>query len=326
MMRFNKSSLNHTHPTIPSLQGRSLTTFIKKLWFIMNDMSIDHLITWSDNGLVICVPNATTFAKFVLPRYFKHNNWPSFVRQLNLYGFRKVYHVDISPEAPQQTIWQFKHEFFRKDSSDLLQHIRRRAPLPSLEGSDSKYKMISPHMDKLSERLKDIQQALHLTEKKCEDMQKEAIELRNIQQRQQEIIDKMLTKGCTMPYSPETDTISCQLISTTENKDTIKNSPSDKASIAASSKTTPTNAPSTTTIFYHHSYNNEPYLNGHHRSDSNSKEKILTLLPSFSSLICDATADSLSHYSTFQHYPPHYSHPPHLRQLGPLRAISGSEE
>ncbi|KAI8391596.1 uncharacterized protein BYT42DRAFT_485761, partial [Radiomyces spectabilis] len=50
---------------------------------IMNDGIIREYIFWSDNGQVICVPNATLFSRVVLPRYFKHNNWQSFVRQLN---------------------------------------------------------------------------------------------------------------------------------------------------------------------------------------------------------------------------------------------------
>lgn len=50
---------------------------------MLEDISIQHLISWSDRGDLFSVSNPTSFSKSVLPQYFKHNNWQSFVRQLN---------------------------------------------------------------------------------------------------------------------------------------------------------------------------------------------------------------------------------------------------
>ncbi|KAJ7399077.1 Heat shock factor protein 2 [Pitangus sulphuratus] len=81
----------------------------------------------SENGKSFLVLNEQRFAKEILPKYFKHNNMASFVRQLNMYGFRKVVHVDsgivkLERDGPVE----FRHAYFRQGREDLLEHIKRK--------------------------------------------------------------------------------------------------------------------------------------------------------------------------------------------------------
>ncbi|KAI0723874.1 hypothetical protein C8T65DRAFT_691713 [Cerioporus squamosus] len=68
----------------------SVPRFLLKLYEILSDPGNEHLIKWSDAGDSFYIFNQERFAREVLGKWFKHQNFSSFVRQLNLYGFRKI--------------------------------------------------------------------------------------------------------------------------------------------------------------------------------------------------------------------------------------------
>lgn len=69
--------------------------FLTKLWQLVNEGD-KALVSWSNDGTSFIVRDQNQFAKKVLPNYFKHQKMNSFVRQLNMYGFKKVSSIHIS--------------------------------------------------------------------------------------------------------------------------------------------------------------------------------------------------------------------------------------
>lgn len=61
------------------------TPFLTKTYQLVDDEAIDHVISWNHDGSTFIVWNTITFATDLLPKYFKHNNFTSFLRQLNTY-------------------------------------------------------------------------------------------------------------------------------------------------------------------------------------------------------------------------------------------------
>ncbi|KAJ1924716.1 Flocculation suppression protein [Tieghemiomyces parasiticus] len=89
-----------------------------------------RLIRWSRCGSKFAVTNHNELARKILPQYFKHGNWQSFVRQLNMYGFHKVndvFHGGASTGESTQ-LWEFRHPAFLRGRPDLLNDIKRRTP------------------------------------------------------------------------------------------------------------------------------------------------------------------------------------------------------
>ncbi|KAI8944332.1 HSF-type DNA-binding-domain-containing protein [Xylaria longipes] len=103
------------------------TAFIHKLYNMLEDPNIQHLISWSSSAESFVMSPSHDFSK-VLAQYFKHTNISSFVRQLNMYGFHKVSDV-FHTGSPETALWEFKHGNGNFKRGDLvgLREIKRRA-------------------------------------------------------------------------------------------------------------------------------------------------------------------------------------------------------
>ena len=84
-----------THKKIESKQDK----FLLKLYEILSKEEYSDIIYWSQNGSYIIIANAHLLEQKILPIYFNHQNYSSFVRQLNMYNFHKI---RTDPNKPEQ--------------------------------------------------------------------------------------------------------------------------------------------------------------------------------------------------------------------------------
>ena len=64
--------------------------FLLKLYEILSKDEYSKIIRWSQNEVYIIISNIDALSKKILPIYFNHQNYSSFVRQLNMYNFHKI--------------------------------------------------------------------------------------------------------------------------------------------------------------------------------------------------------------------------------------------
>lgn len=119
---------------LPLPPRTAVAGFVSKLFRMVTEAP-SNLIYWSPIGNSFVVAQPDEFARIVLPQFFKHNNFSSFVRQLNMYGFHKVpqpqqgclasTHQEMeSPTA--LVLWEFLNENFIRGRPELLPLVRRR--------------------------------------------------------------------------------------------------------------------------------------------------------------------------------------------------------
>ena len=93
--------------------------FLLKLYQILENESYKDIIHWAEDGKYFIISNLHDFTEKILPKYYKHNNYSSFIRQLNMYDFHK--------KKSGNNEHVFHHQNFIKGRKDLLKLIKRKS-------------------------------------------------------------------------------------------------------------------------------------------------------------------------------------------------------
>ncbi|KAF4449128.1 hypothetical protein F53441_7524 [Fusarium austroafricanum] len=108
---------------------KQIPPFVQKLSSFLEERKNEDLIRWSEKGDSFIVLDEDEFAKTLIPELFKHNNYASFVRQLNMYGFHK--RVGLSDnsmrasERKNKSPSEYSNPYFRRGHPNLLWLINK---------------------------------------------------------------------------------------------------------------------------------------------------------------------------------------------------------
>ncbi|KAI9907073.1 hypothetical protein PsorP6_003424 [Peronosclerospora sorghi] len=150
-----------------------LPAFLSKTYEIFSMPEFSHVCGWNATGDTIIVSQLETFVAMVLPRFFKHRNFPSFVRQLNLYGFHKT--------VLDSKRLEFQHPYFKRGRPDLLHHIKRK--VSSSNNNHSNQQLVSTSIqnsrldahreisDTLLREMKELRQRSDAMEKRLREVE-----------------------------------------------------------------------------------------------------------------------------------------------------------
>lgn len=205
-MHQNISEMNR-NSRISNYQERSVPKFLKKIFYMLEENKFSEMISWSNDGSALIIKNPTSFANEVLPLYFKHSNFSSFIRQLNMYKFKKTkncYYDHI-----------YTHPMFQRGRIDLLRSIQRKTTeVANLLLTDSKSFKVEGGIDVqrlIEENMhykrihKDLTTQVEFIEKKMRDVKNEVSNLYNEQKESQanEKFLKNVLKSLTKAYGFE---------------------------------------------------------------------------------------------------------------------------
>jgi len=188
---------------MPSQIPNNVPAFLSKLWKMVDNPDSGYLISWAEGGASFLIKNQTQLTKSLLPYYYKHSNMASFVRQLNMYGFRKVISADAGALKGEKEEIEFAHSFFIQGQEHLLEHIKRKVTSAGKSSAGVKHEFLpSLSSDKVTEvlievgQLKDKQEEmdgrLDVMKNENEALWGEVMTLRLRYSQQQKTVNKLI--------------------------------------------------------------------------------------------------------------------------------------
>ena len=151
-------------------------------------------------------------ARDILGHWFKHEKFSSLVRQLNLYGFRKIPHLQQGVLRQEAEFSNYAHAHFLRDKPEMLCLIQRQkpgdhenTPPQTIEHTvpvDTPARLCTDHESDMQSIVSDIaaikhyqitlNKDLHLLKNSNQHLWKEAMASRDKHKTQQDTIDRIL--------------------------------------------------------------------------------------------------------------------------------------
>lgn len=134
--------------------------FLQRLFNILSEPKYSNIISWTESETSFAIKQMTEFTVSILPLYFKHKNFSSFVRQLNMYNFHK--------ERDTSDIQIYSHPCFIKGqqknlinihrkTSDLYTSTKQVSPLEKKYNTiQSKQKLLNEKISMLEENYQEV--------------------------------------------------------------------------------------------------------------------------------------------------------------------------
>jgi len=128
----NDGTTTSTKPSAMILD-QDVPIFLRKTFHLVNTCDPD-ICGWSEDGETFLIKDPSKFETTIIPQFFKHNKFASFVRQLNFYSFRKLKHhpesLLLADEQVEESYWRFYHPKFQRGRPEWLKDIKRMVSNP----------------------------------------------------------------------------------------------------------------------------------------------------------------------------------------------------
>lgn len=104
-------------PLTPITASGHVPTFPAKMHAILTNPRLNDIVAWAEHGRSWTILKPRAFEVRILPKYFEHSKFSSFVRQANGWGFRR-----LSSGNDRNTYY---HEYFLRGMPWLIKKMRR---------------------------------------------------------------------------------------------------------------------------------------------------------------------------------------------------------